>query len=173
MSSPASSPENTAVTRNHEACYHSSRAYQYSLHSVGWFAPVWFVISFMIKDTSVLTVPFTQRNVPLLRSVIPIIALLYKMRTATNSSIAVRRARMIGNATPTIAREEDAMTAVILATMPRPGHLTSLWALPVLDSEINAASRNVERNMQCIDNTVIMQMGGHGPFPVQNGPSRR
>ncbi|CVK99329.1 uncharacterized protein FPRO_03869 [Fusarium proliferatum ET1] len=86
---------------------------------------------------------------------------------------ASRRARMIGNATPTIAREEDAMTAVILATMPRPGHLTSLWALPVLDSEINAASRNVERNMQCIDNTVIMQMGGHGPFPVQNGPSRR
>ncbi|KAI1029376.1 hypothetical protein LB504_010612 [Fusarium proliferatum] len=100
-------------------------------------------------DTSVLTVPFTQRNVPLLRSAIPIIAPLYAMRTATNSSIAVRRARMIGNATPTIAR------------------------LPVRDSEINAASRSVEGNMQCIDNTIIMQMGGHGPFPVQNGPSRR
>ncbi|KLO91997.1 uncharacterized protein LW93_7626 [Fusarium fujikuroi] len=32
---------------------------------------------------------------------------------------------------------------------------------------------NTQRNMQCIDNTVIMQMGGHGPFPVQNGPPRR
>ncbi|KNB17123.1 hypothetical protein FOXG_21867 [Fusarium oxysporum f. sp. lycopersici 4287] len=48
------------------------------------------------------------------------------MRTATKSPIAViayamvlqwtLRVRMTGNATPTIAREEDAMTAVTLAT---------------------------------------------------------
>ncbi|KAI1046885.1 hypothetical protein LB505_009762, partial [Fusarium chuoi] len=37
----------------------------------------------------------------------------------------------------------------------------------------NLCAVNTQGNMQCIDNTVVMQMGGHGPFPVQNGPSRR
>ncbi|KAH7172997.1 hypothetical protein DER46DRAFT_571989 [Fusarium sp. MPI-SDFR-AT-0072] len=27
---------------------------------------------------------------------------------------------------------------------------------------------NVQGNMQCIDNAVIMDMGGQGPFPVEN-----
>ncbi|QGI61343.1 hypothetical protein CEK26_005310 [Fusarium fujikuroi] len=63
------------------------------------------------------------------------------MRTATNSSIAVR-------------------------------YVDGPWLWSGL-SKANLCSANTQRNMQCIDNTVIMQMGGHGPFPVQNGPPRR
>ncbi|KAF5618739.1 hypothetical protein F52700_12259 [Fusarium sp. NRRL 52700] len=59
--------------------------------------------------------------------------------------------RMTGSASPTIAGEENAFTAeASLAT------------------SVLACRTNVDGNMQCIDNDVVMSQGGQGPFPVQN-----
>ncbi|KAF4343978.1 hypothetical protein FBEOM_2085 [Fusarium beomiforme] len=77
------------------------------------------------------------------------------MRIATKTRTAILPVRRTGNATPTIAKEEDATIAAILTIQARPHHHSSLQEHNAPDSAINAVNLSVE------------DWGGNGPFPVE------